>query len=110
MRLNPDLFETAVEPLAHLVRCCPRDNCEGPTMKTRLTLTAAAITALTACGGNNNANNVAATNVATNAATMNAGTMNAVDMNATDLNATTNTGVTDVNATGNTAGNATTNY
>jgi hypothetical protein len=76
-------------------------------MKTRITLTAAALATLTACGSNNNANNVAATNVATNAATnLNAATMNATTMNATDMNATTNSGVTDVNATG----NATTNY
>jgi len=99
------------EPFRSRFAVGQRDNCEGPTMKTRITLTAATIAMLTACGSNNNANNVAATNVATNAATMNAGTlnagtMNATDMNATDLNATTNTGVTDVNA----AGNATTNY
>jgi uncharacterized protein YdaL len=85
----------------------PLDNCEGLKMKTRITLTAAAIAALTACNNNNAATNLA-TNAGTNlnaGATMNAATgMNATDMNATDMNAT-NTGMTDVNA----AGNATTN-
>jgi hypothetical protein len=108
-RIN--ISESTLGTLSPFIRFPAARQLEGNDMKVGPVLTAAAIAALTACGGNNNANNVAASNVANAATNLNAAaTMNATEMNATDLNATTNSGVTDVNAAGNTAANAASNH
>ena len=84
-------------------------------MKIRMTLAAASLTALAACGSHNSANNVEV-NADYNAALPDLNTleMNATTENATgtDLNATgAGTGATGTtNANGNSTTNATTNY